>query len=121
MIRFPEPPSANAMWRSVVIKGQVRVLLSAEGRQFKQDVKAVWLQRPVRERVTITAGVEVAVRIQWHRARKSGDTDNRIKPTLDSLRGLWYADDKQVASIHATRHESPGDGFVLVDVTPLTR
>lgn len=110
MIRFPEPPSANRYWRSY----RGRVVVSPEAKAYKE---AVWVVAKRAKLQPLTG--DVALTLVWHRGRRSGDLSNRIKVLEDALRGLWYADDKQVASIHATRQESPGDGFVLVDVTPL--
>jgi Holliday junction resolvase RusA-like endonuclease len=107
------------MWRSVVIKGAVRVLLSAEGRQYKQDVAALWLQRPVAARKPFDPATPLALTLQWHRGRKSGDLDNRIKSATDSLKGLAFVDDAQIAEIHATRHESPRDPYLLVTIQPI--
>ena len=33
---LPLPPSVNAYWRSIILKGAVRVLVSKEGRAFKK-------------------------------------------------------------------------------------
>lgn len=118
-IVLPEPPSANVMWRSVVIKGQVRVLLSAEGRQYKQDVRALWLKRSVLNRRTYPADAALSVTLIWNRARKAGDLDNRIKSALDALKGLVFVDDDQITQIHAFRAESPRDGSLEVTVTRL--
>ena len=110
----------NTYWRSVYIKGRgVVVLLSKEGRQYKQDVAAVWLQRPVAARTCYPATQALAVTLEWHRGRKSGDLDNRLKPCWDSLAGLAYVDDAQIAEIHATRHESPRDPYLLVTIQPI--
>ena len=119
-IRLPEPPSMNAYWRSVVIKGQVRVLLSAEGRQYKQDVAAAWLKRPVAARTRYDAPTPLAVTLEWHRGRKAGDLDNRLKPVWDALAGLAFENDSQIAEIHAKRCESPRDPYILVTITPTT-
>ena len=107
-LTLPEPPSINAYYRSIVIKGQVRVLLSAEGRAYKQDVLAHWLRRPPAQRKALEG--PLAVHLAWHRARKVGDTDNRSKAVLDSLNGLAWMDDKQIVDLRITRHESPRNG-----------
>ncbi len=118
-IRLPEPPSANAYWRSVVIKGQVRVLLSAAGRQYKQDVTAAWLQRPAKDRRAFDPSQPLSVSLAWHRGRRSGDLDNRIKSAMDALKGLVFVDDDQIAEIHATRHESPRNAYIAVTIAAL--
>jgi Holliday junction resolvase RusA-like endonuclease len=106
MLYLPEPPSANVYWRSVVIKGRVRVLLSSEARQFKKDAEMALRSQRIRlSGDPLFEFGEITVRIFWHRQRKSGDLDNRIKPILDCLKGVVFADDKQVVEIHATRSD----------------
>jgi len=51
------------------------------------------------------------------------DVDNLAKFVLDSLNGLLYVDDKQVASIHATKlydNEGHCEGFIDVSIQRLT-
>jgi Holliday junction resolvase RusA-like endonuclease len=48
---------------------------------------------------------DVTVRIGWVRERRAGDTDNRKKTTLDILKGIAYADDKQVADSRVVRFD----------------
>ena len=51
---------------------------------------------------------DVRVVIGWVRKRRQGDTDNRTKSTLDILRGVAYADDKQVADVRTVRLDGTG-------------
>ena len=108
-IGLPEPPSANRYWR--VWRG--RVVKSAEARAYARAVAAI-----VAGTLTPLTGA-VALSVHWHRGRKSGDLDNRLKVTLDALKGLAYHDDKQVTRIEATRDESiyRGFGYIVVCVT----
>lgn len=46
---------------------------------------------------------DVRVVIGWVRERRQGDTDNRTKSTLDILKGVAYADDKQIADVRTVR------------------
>lgn len=117
---LPEPPSANRYWRSIAIKGRVRVLLSKEARAYRKAVEgAVWEAAPAGLR-KVFHGYPVSVSITWYRARKSGDLDNRIKQVLDALKGSVYTDDDQVEHIEAWRVDDPrykGIGGVRVLVT----
>lgn len=112
-IILPEPPTANTYWR--VWKG--RAVLSTEGRGYKQNVEARWLRVFGNRRVAFPAPAEVSVHLVWARGRKSGDLDNRIKPTLDALKGLAFTDDKQVVAISAERIEGKDDPRIEVRVS----
>ena len=106
---LPEPPSANRYWR--VYRG--RAVKSAEARAYAARVWAICTGK-----LTPLTGF-VSVRVTWWRGRKSGDLDNRLKVTLDSLKGLAYQDDRQVVEIHATRNDqSRGEGYVVVEIRP---
>jgi len=105
---FPEPPSANVYWRS----NRGRTHVSDEGVAYREAV--AWRLRAFR--LPPAPSVPVAVTIRWHRGRKSGDLDNRIKPLLDALKGFAFVDDKQVVEIHASRHEDKRNPRVEVEV-----
>ena len=90
---LPEPPSANRYWR--VFRG--RAVTSAEARAYKRRVALTSRCRPL--------DGPVAVTVRWFRGRKAGDLDNRLKCLLDALKGVAFADDRQVAEIHAYRYE----------------
>lgn len=97
-ITLPWPPSANRYWRS--FKG--RMVKSEEARSYRDEVWHRYLQqegapKPVKSDVYVT--------LNFYRPRKSGDLDNRIKVTLDSLEGLAFKNDSQIAVIHAARFE----------------
>lgn len=96
-LTLPQPPSTNRVARHG--KGQhytpadVRDYLVSVA-NFLRSIHAV----PLR-------GVPVAVTIDWYRARRSGDLDNRLKVTLDAVGGYLFETDAQVARITAARHE----------------
>ena len=91
---LPYPPSANACWRHW--KG--RTLVSAEYRDFKRRVALLW------GKPTPMDG-PLSVEVRLFRPRKSGDIDNRIKPLFDSLNGLAWHDDAQIARLLVERSE----------------
>ena len=100
---LPEPPSANRYWRVY----RNRVVRSKEATAY---IAAVAL---IARHLAPFSG-DVSVRINWHRTRKSGDLDNRLKVVLDALRGCAYHDDSQVVEIHATRYDDWTDSGVVV-------
>ena len=119
-IRLPEPPSANAYWRSVTIGGRARVLLSREARAYKAAVASQCDRTPGLVLGRYYADVPLRLTLTWHRSKRMGDLSNRIKVLEDALNGLLWVDDKQIEEIHAFRRESPRDGYVDVSVEPTT-
>ena len=107
---LPEPPSANRYWR--LVRG--RAVVSAEARAYRRTVTALAGHlRP------IAGPSPVRVRIAWHRGRRSGDLDNRLKQVLDCLCGLAYEDDAQIVELYATRHDDPKNPRVEITVAPV--
>ncbi len=112
-ITLPLPPSANRYWR--VPKALGRPILSAEARAYKLEA-----ERLIKARGKFVAlSCDVQVDIDWYRARRAGDLDNALKVTLDSLKGLVYLDDKQVARIVAHRYDDKNNPRVVVRVQPI--
>ena len=50
---------------------------------------------------------DVGVSITWFRAKRQGDVDNRLKATLDFLKGIAWADDAAVADLRIIRIDDP--------------
>lgn len=50
---------------------------------------------------------DLTVRILWVRKQATGDVDNRVKATLDLLKGIAFADDKQVRRVEIERSDDP--------------
>lgn len=99
-LTLPYPPSANAYWRSVVIAGRVRVLLSSEARRYKKAVAkyaASVVRAPMLGPLRLTLTV--------YRPRRAGDLSNRIKVVEDALNGVCYVDDSQIVEIIARRFD----------------
>jgi Holliday junction resolvase RusA-like endonuclease len=87
------PPSANVYWRWSKRRGVHR---SKKAKAYIAKVRRLYAPRPLTERVS--------VRIDVHLCR--GDVDNRVKVTLDALKGLAFVDDKQVRSFEVHGYES---------------
>jgi crossover junction endodeoxyribonuclease RusA len=104
-VRLPAPPSANRYWRNV--KG--RMVKSREGRAYCKMVAHTPWDDGDCPPMFGAMGVEV----RWARRKRMGDLDNRLKVVLDSLRGIAWADDKQIVELHAYRSEG-GDDTVTV-------
>jgi len=111
-LTLPEPPSSNRYWRH----GQGRTYLSPEAKQYRDDVMAAYL-KVHGGKIAFPTGL-VEIRLEWHRGRKSGDLDNRIKQVLDALQKLAYHNDGQIAAITAVRYEAPKKGKLRVWISP---
>jgi len=94
LFTLPVPERTNAIWRSW--KG--RTLISAKHRQDKQTA-------PIRFAGCQPLAGDVTVSMTWFRERRAGDVDGRIKAALDLLRGIAYADDRQVAELRIVRRD----------------
>lgn len=115
---LPYPPSVNRIWRSLAIKGQTRVLVSREGREYREAVRRSLLPgyKPMHGRLAVQL-----VAIPPDRRRR--DIDNLAKALLDALThvGIW-ADDSQVDRLTIVRedpHQDFPQGFVRVDITTI--
>jgi Holliday junction resolvase RusA-like endonuclease len=88
---LPVPERTNALWRQYA----GRTIVSAKHRADKQTAPRRFGCEPLRG--------DVAVRMVWVRARRTGDVDSRIKATLDLLNGVAWLDDAQVADLQVLR------------------
>jgi Holliday junction resolvase RusA-like endonuclease len=65
---------------------------------------------------------DVGVSITWFRAKRQGDVDNRVKATLDFLKGIAWTDDSAVADLRIIRVDDPCEQARLeVEVWELDR
>ena len=118
-IVLPYPPSVNTYWRSVVIKGRVVVLLSANARVYRKDCLARVLKehgvlRPSTERCRVV----ITVHPPDHRRR---DLDNTLKGVLDALRYCRVIEDDSLIDVLTVLrgHVSKDSPRVEVQVTEI--
>ena len=104
---YPLPPSANKYWR--LARG--KLIVSDEARRYKLTLAMLAKV----DGVTMLSG-PVAVTIRVHRARKSGDLDNKIKCLLDSMQGVFFENDSQVVELHAYLADDRHDPRIEVSV-----
>lgn len=133
-LELPYPVSANQYWRSYVVKGHTRaiVTLSDEARAYKREVawlaKAAGVRQPFVDRVEVRywlfpqAPLDAAKRAtlcpdDWDLTVKCLDLDNAQKVLLDALEGIVFADDNLVHRIVAERGE-PGRKGLIVEIEP---
>jgi crossover junction endodeoxyribonuclease RusA len=111
---LPVPPSANTYWRSTVVAGRVRVLISTKGRAFKARCHLL----AIGQRATLLEGDVVVSGTVYFDSRRR-DLDNALKPLLDALAGACYTNDRQVAEIHVRREIDRDNPRCEVQVTAL--
>jgi len=106
-LTLPYPPSLNRMYRT--FRG--RVLISAEGRDYKKMVADLCMVSRVKP---ITGPITISV--DAYRPQKRGDLDNLFKGLLDSLNGNCFLDDSQIVEIRARRFDDKTNPRVEVEI-----
>lgn len=92
-LTLPLPPRLNEYWRSVVIAGAVRVLLSSDARKYHRRVAAA-----LAGVVPLHGGL--ALRGTVYVARRGTDCDAHLKAPMDTLeKSDLYRDDNVVCEI----------------------
>ena len=109
-LRLPSPPSTNRNWRVTKLG---KVYKDPEVVKYQKIVAAYAMASRV---VPILSG-DITVSLTWHRQRKSGDVDNRLKALLDSFTGVCYKDDAQVKRIVIERRDGEQEAGVDVLIT----
>lgn len=115
VLELPFPPSVNHYWRSVRIGNATRTLISAAGRDFRQQVT----QTVMAERKALRIGSGVAVSVTLHAPdNRRRDLDNfGGKALLDALThaGVWL-DDSQVRRLSMEWGENVRCGKAVVQI-----
>jgi len=95
-LTLPYPPTANLYWRH------------ARGRTYRSKEAAMFIQQAgliARQACAPQFTGNVSLSVCLFRPAKRGDLDNSLKVLIDALRGITYADDRQITEIHAYRDE----------------
>ncbi len=102
VLKLPWPPSVNHYWRSIIIKGSVRVLLSSDGRRYQADcAAAVWSEHG--KLVPLAGRLEVVIGV-YAPDRRRRDLDNMLKSVLDALKYVGaIKDDSQIDKLTISR------------------
>jgi Holliday junction resolvase RusA-like endonuclease len=62
----------------------------------------------------------VAVDLWFYFDSEQPDIDGSIKPVLDGLQGIVYANDRQARQLHVIRDVNPGHPILMVQVTEIS-
>lgn len=112
-IVLPLPPSTNNLYSNVRGRGRV---LNKTGREYKQ--LAGMIARAARPPL-LRCDVLVTMTVYFPNRRRR-DLDNTLKVALDSLKGIAYCDDSQVAKIVLTRGYDNAHPRAVLVVEPYT-
>ena len=95
---FPWPPALNHYYRSVTIKGQARVLISREGREYRHRLAMVVVLRGKAKPLAGALYLNLTLHPPDKRRR---DIDGPLKALLDALTHAHvWEDDSQVRDLH---------------------
>ena len=108
------PPSTNELYK----KGKGRIYLSPRYKLWK--LAAGWEYHRQRRRIAKISG-PYTLHLILSSAKRRGDCDNRLKATLDLLKGLGVTpDDRLCEKATAEWGEAP-EGFCRVVLTPVSQ
>lgn len=109
-IKLPYPPSVNNYYRTF----QGRMLISREGRQYKETVGLMALTCGLKR---VDGRVEVECYVVPPDNRKR-DLDNVGKCLLDSIKGHLFEDDGHIDRLTLVRLPVQAPGCVVVRIRP---
>lgn len=116
-LTLPWPPSVNAYYRHIVLKGAPRTLVSSEGRAYRSEVAARVLIARAAKRLNTRLSLVIEAYPPDRRAR---DLDNILKSLLDALTQAGVIeDDSLFDEIHLKRGPVVKPGSVSVFITSL--
>jgi len=112
---LPWPPSVNTYWRSVVMGGRVRVLISEKGRLYRKAVI-----RQVGRGVQPLTGPLLFDATFHPPDKRRRDIDNLPKGLFDALVAAGVlADDSQIRELRTRFGAVWTDGAAVVRIVPL--
>jgi crossover junction endodeoxyribonuclease RusA len=116
MILLPYPIGSNRLWRNA--KG--RTIVSREALAWKEEtrwrVQAAGV-RPISGAVAVELVLHPRLTVKGRASETRLDVDAPIKPTLDALQGVAYANDKQVVRVSACIGDPIRGGGLSVSIS----
>jgi crossover junction endodeoxyribonuclease RusA len=119
MILLPYPPGTNRLWRNA----RGRMIPSADALAWKRE--AAWRAqaagvRPISGPVAVELVLHPRLTAKGRASQTRLDVDAPIKPLLDALQGVAYANDKQVTQIRAALGHPIPDGGLSFTITEVS-
>ena len=96
-LTLPYPPSINRIYTTTA---EGKRVYTKEAREYKKTVAQACQLKSV-----VGMMGELVLTMNAYRPRRAGDTDNLLKITQDSLEGICYENDSQIAKIIAERFD----------------
>ena len=117
-VELPWPPSVNSCWRAIVQgkkKPVARVILSAKGREFREDaIKCCQAQNV--SGLKLEGRLTVVIEL-YPPSRHRRDVDNYSKAALDALtHAKVWADDEQVDHLSIIRRDIRKGGKAVITI-----
>ena len=113
-INLPFPPSVNMIWRTMVRGKRAITYMSADGKEYRNDVRVRVLESGIRSTLTGRLTVEILIHPPDRRKR---DIDNSLKALLDSMQHAGvYKDDSQIDWLLVRRGDLRSNGCVEVTI-----
>ena len=129
MFCFPVPPSGNTRKKGRISqahsgKQYVGVRVSKQHADYKRAVSnaALYFSKELNFK-PFKKDVDLSLHVNWYRARKSGDVDNRWKDVLDGMEGYVYENDSQIKSMKIDMFDDEKERKnprIELKITPLT-
>ena len=123
---LPIPPSVNRYWRLFNMGGFARVILSKDGRKYKDTVRGMIYKHCQEHKISIGKGQElftgrVGISVMLcPRNKKACDIDNYLKASLDALTAAHvWVDDSQIDSIYMIRGAIKKGGELKIQIREL--
>lgn len=114
---LPFPPSVNHYWRMVSMKHGCRMLISREGRAYRETVVSALAAAGARAQ---DGRLDLSI-VASPPDRRRRDLDNLLKGTLDSLaHGGAYHDDSQIDRLEIWRGAVVPEGHVKVRIRTIS-
>jgi Holliday junction resolvase RusA-like endonuclease len=113
-VQLPYPPQNNNFKVPIIVRGSVRMILSAKAAAYKKSVDHLKIgAKPLQGDVHVT--------IYAYRPRKVGDIDGVLKLVLDALTSAAYEDDKQIVKLTVWRRDDKDNPRIVAMVDRVQR